>query len=508
MAISDQEYSQKDTPTKIDLKKESKRNQQWQLVLFIGIVVTLAAAIGVSYLQGIQKFYIVAVVFGLSLAVVLFFRPYLGAYLLVFTVFTNLSDLFTESGLPSINQPLVAALLLIVIANIIFSPEKLVPLNRISRIEWALVGYFIVVVLSFAVARNQTDAFADALRLLKNIIILFVIFFTLNNRTKLRSTMDILIISTTVLSVLGILVSLTNTEFTFWGLAQQSDIGQVTGEGASRYGGPIGLSNVWGQVLVVLLPYYLYRFIGAKNNLVTRAFAFFAVGANLLAIFLTGSRGAFIALLVIIPFILLELNLKVPNIFLVGVAGLLVFLLLPATYTSRFVSLLSGENESGQSIGSDEAVVGRLEKMQAGLEMAKDNPFLGVGIGNYNENYWDYAEKLGLEPGITNIQSEEGTRDAHSLYVEIVSETGLFGLGTFLVFAGFLLAGVYKVLQTTKKLNSDSNWRYWLAPIYISLIAYLVSGLFLHGIVFRWWWIIAGLALSAIHLTEYRFRES
>ena len=489
-------------------KSPSQKKQMWNLVLFVGIVITLGSAIAISYLEGVQKFYVIGIILGLSLAVILFLRPYLGAYLLVFTVFTNLSDLFTESGLPSINQPLVAVLLFVVLANMIFSPDKLVPLNKISRIEWSLAAYFLVVLLSIAVANDQNQAFDDALRLLKNIIILFTIFFTLNSRAKLRGAIDVLIYTTTAVTVLGILVSITNSEFTFWGLAQQSEIGQETLEGASRYGGPIGLANVWGQVLVALLPYYVYRFIDEKKNPLVKLFMLGAIVACLLAIVLTGSRGAFVALLVIVPIILFELGFKLTNLIPLAGAGVLILLLLPSIYTSRFVNLLSGENEAGQSIASDEAVIGRLEKMRAGFEMTKDHPFLGVGIGNYGTNYWDYAEELGLEPSITDIQSEEAQRDAHSLYIEIASETGLFGLATFLLFSGFLLVGVLNVLQLTKSLTIDSSWRYWLAPISISLVGYLVSGIFLHGIVFRWFWIIAGLALSAIHLTEHRFRES
>jgi O-antigen ligase len=508
MAISNKDYQQNVSTQKPleDAEKKPKRNQQWQLALFMGIIVTLGSAIGISYLEGVQKFYVLGILFGLSVAVVLFFRPYLGAYLIIFTTFTNLSDLFTESGLPSINQPLVAALLLVVIANVIFSPEKLVPLTRISRIEWALIAYFFVVSLSFAVAENQETAYLSTLRLLKNIVIVFTVFITLNTRRKIRTAIDTMIVTSVILSLLGIFVSLTNSDFTFWGLAQQSDIGQLTGEGAFRYGGPIGLANVWGQVLVVLLPYYIYRFLGENNRPIVKGFMLFAIAVGLLAIVLTGSRGAFVALLVITPIILIELNLKSSNIITLLGIGILIFVLLPTSYTGRFLNLLSGENEAGQSIGTDEAVLGRIDKMRAGIEMTKDHPFLGVGIGNYGENYWEYAEKLGLEPDVINIQSEEGQRDAHSLYIEIASETGLFGLATFLLFVGFLVAGVFKVLRLTKAANTDSNWRYWLAPIYISMIAYLVSGVFLHGIVFRWWWIIAGLALSAIHLTEERFR--
>ena len=213
-------------------------------------------------------------------------------------------------------------------------------------------------------------------------------------------------------------------------------------------------------------------------------------------------------MLVILPLIAFELKIKLPNIFIGLAAATLVFILVPQQYTSRYTSLLIGRTESGAGIGEDEAVQGRLTKMQAGLEMFKENPFLGVGIGNYQSNYWEFAGDFGFEPDATEVEGVEGERDAHSLYIEIMAETGLFGIASFMLYLGFLLVDTYKALIISRDRLDDTRWRYWVAPILFPMIAYMVSGIFLHGVVFRWFWIIGALALSAIHLTELRYKNT
>jgi O-antigen ligase len=146
--------------------------------------------------------------------------------------------------------------------------------------------------------------------------------------------------------------------------------------------------------------------------------------------------------------------------------------------------------------------------MQAGLEMFKRNPFFGVGIGNYSANYWDYADDLGFEPAALDIQSEDMIRDPHSLYIEVLAETGIFGIGAFILFLYFLVTDTYNVLIVSRGRIDDSKWKDWIAPVFFSLIAYLISGIFLHGVVFRWFWLIAAIALSAIHLTENQFKNT
>ena len=80
--------------------------------------------------------------------------------------------------------------------------------------------------------------------------------------------------------------------------------------------------------------------------------------------------------------------------------------------------------------------------MLTGLAMFKENPFLGVGFANYSDNYWSYAGNLGLEASARNVGSESSARQPHSLYIEIMAETGFFGVASFGLYLYYALGSI------------------------------------------------------------------
>lgn len=473
----------------------------WWPFLFMGLVLALAAAIALNYARTSPLLLVSGGLIGLILVVVVLQKPEIGAYLIIFTVFTNLSDLFTEKGLPSINKPLVAIILLGIFANLILKTGKLSPLPKFTRVEGFLAAYFLVVVASFFVSQNQDRALNYILDLAKDIAIGICIYITLNSKEKWKSGINVLLFAVAFVSVLGVIHTLTGSSQTFWGLAQQSAFGQTSDSGELRYGGPIAESNIWGQVLVSVLPISLYRLSRARSPR-SKMLTAFASLFILLAMLFTQSRGAFLALVLVLVLIAIDLRIKSTTLLAVASIGLLLLLLVPSKYTERFRSLDNLFQSSQEGVTQDESVEGRREKMLTGLAMFADRPFLGVGFANYSDNYWSYAGSLGLEASTRNVNSETTARQPHSLYIEIMAETGLFGIATFLGFLGLLLNGLY---QTRNRINEnqknpDPEWPAWISSIMMAIFTFLIAGFFLHGIGFRFIWVLSGLALAAIHL--------
>jgi O-antigen ligase len=69
------------------------------------------------------------------------------------------------------------------------------------------------------------------------------------------------------------------------------------------------------------------------------------------------------------------------------------------------------------------AVLERMAHWQSALSMWSDNPWLGIGIGNYEPVYPRYALPLWPYP----------LGHAHNYYLNIAAETGVFGLASYLV---------------------------------------------------------------------------
>lgn len=476
----------------------------WFPFALIGIVLSAIAVIAINYIGQSSEFLIIGGTIGLILAIAILQKPEFGTYLIIFTVFTNLSDLFTEKGLPSINKPLVGILVLAVLAHIVVRTGRLFPTPKFTLVEFSVIAYCIVVIVSSYVAINPDKSSVFIIDLIKDVAILFCILITLNTRKKWITGANVLILALTFVSFLGFLHTLTGSSETFWGLAQQSAFGQTDSGGELRFGGPIGEANIWGQVLVSIIPFAVYSFFRAKTIISKTAYASSAL-LILLCVFFTQSRGAFLALAAVLLLIILERRIRGPVLVALAVIGVTFLFLLPSRYTERILTLnIFFDTGQENTLSQDESFEGRREKMLTGLAMFTENPILGVGFANYSDNYWDYASNLGLESSARNLTSERAQREPHSLYVEILAETGLLGIMAFLLFFGLIIRNIYQFRKNyrARSRTPDEDWSAWITSTGLSIGTFLIAGFFLHGIGFRFIWILAGLALSIIEISR------
>jgi len=470
----------------------------------MGIVLALAAALAINFTATYPTLLVVGGALGLILTILIFQRSELGAYILIFTVFTNLSDLFTERGFPSINKPLVGIVMFSIFANYILRTGKINTSTRLTRVEIALLAYYLTVLVSSLVATDQSKSFLAIINLTKDIAIGICIYLTLDTKEKLKTGVSVLLIAVTFASILGVIHILSGSTLTFWGLARESAFGQIGNNGGLRYGGPLAESNVWAQILVSTLPIALYQIAKAREPLAKMLSAMAAVFI-LLAMLFTESRGAFLALVIALAFIAIDLRIKATALFALASIGLLLLFLVPSRYTERIKTLdILFKSNQEYGLSQDDAVEGRREKMLTGLSMFRENPFLGVGFANYSDNYWSYAGNLGLESSARDVGSERSARQPHSLYIEIMAETGIFGIASFLAYMGFMLSSLFQARKNKEANQSktDQDWPIWNASIMMCILTFLIAGIFLHGVSFRFIWVLSGLALAIIHITQ------
>jgi len=474
--------------------------------ILIGIALALAAALAINFTATYSSLLVIAGAVGLILTIIIFQKPELGAHMLIFTVFTNLSDLFTEKGLPSINKPLVGIVLFSIFANYVLRTGRLNSSGSIARAAGALLIYFLVILFSSLVAINQSKSFLAIFDLTKDIAVGVCIYLTLDNKEKLKTGVRVLLFAVTFVSILGVIHTLSGSSPTFWGLARDSAFGQIGGSGSLRYGGPIAESNVWGQILVSILPIALYQFVKVREPR-TKFLAAMATLFIFLAMLFTESRGAFLALVVVLTLTALDLRIKANTLLSLASLGLVLLIIVPSRYTERIKTLdLFFQSNQENGLSQDASVEGRREKMLTGLAMFREHPLLGVGFANYSDNYWSYAGNLGLEASASNVGSESSARQPHSLYIEIMAETGIFGIASFATFIFIMLTDLFRarVMNDANNVKVDPGWSLWITSIFLSILTFLVAGIFLHGIGFRFIWVLSGLALAIIHLTQER----
>jgi O-antigen ligase len=260
-----------------------------------------------------------------------------------------------------------------------------------------------------------------------------------------------------------------------------------------RVGGPINAPNLWAQVLVAMSTLVVFRVVYEKQT-IKKFVALFMLGIFLYIILNTYSRGAYLVLAIDAVLILFtfrkRFNVMIP---LAGVALLIVlFSLVPATYRDRFVSLFVVTSDNG--IYQDTSLRGRSSEMLTGLAMFGEHPILGVGAGNYKPNYQRYAQLIGIE-----FRAE--ARDAHSLYVQILAETGILGITAFLGIIYFLFEALNRTCRDIARSPHLADWLPWISALRFAILSYLLTSIFLHNAYIRYLWILVAMALTGIQIT-------
>ncbi|MAG36536.1 MAG: hypothetical protein CL878_09885 [Dehalococcoidia bacterium] len=110
------------------------------------------------------------------------------------------------------------------------------------------------------------------------------------------------------------------------------------------------------------------------------------------------------------------------------------------------------------------SVLERLSQWHAGLRMFQDNYLIGIGIGNYDFYYPEFALADWPQP----------LGHAHNLYLNIAAEAGLLGLGAYVV----LVVAVVRLGRRALRNRHDRASRALAVGILGGLTAYSIHNLF------------------------------
>jgi O-antigen ligase len=135
-------------------------------------------------------------------------------------------------------------------------------------------------------------------------------------------------------------------------------------------------------------------------------------------------------------------------------------------------------------------IYGRAMAWRAGVEMVKSYP-LGVGPGQFEHYSVDYQKSIG-GPMLRLTPS------AHSLYLRVLTENGLFGFGIFLMALGVgVFAGIYEIFKSLKSDEAKFQDMCW---IFSSLVGILVQSFVIDTLHWRHFWIILGFMFGIAKL--------
>lgn len=167
-----------------------------------------------------------------------------------------------------------------------------------------------------------------------------------------------------------------------------------------------------------------------RERKVSRVIGIGAMAALIVVTVETGSRGAMLALLVTMPFLIMQYSLanRLRVGAVLGLMMLLGFMLAPGLALERFALVFEPDQQpkSGNELRVQEEAEGstesRMTVLKRSLEITAQHPLMGVGIGMFPVAENDFAASEGL-PGTW--------RGTHNTYTQLSSETGVTGLVLF-----------------------------------------------------------------------------
>ena len=216
-----------------------------------------------------------------------------------------------------------------------------------------------------------------------------------------------------------------------------------------------------------------------------------AAGLVSLGMLFAFSRGAIVALALVVPFAVAFRLVRMRQVVVAGVLGVLLLFAMPH-YAQRVASL--GEIAL-QALGvapgglrnADGAARGRLTEMKSAGLLFLDHPLLGAGPGLAPLYYEQYA-------GVVGGKVRTGTRRSHNLYLQLAAETGVVGLGAFLFCVGLAFQ---QIDRARRRFERGDRGLWGLAcGLELALMISLTTSLFLHAAYIRYFWILMGLVVA------------
>ncbi len=360
--------------------------------------------------------------------------------------------------------------------------------QKIEKAGFWLVIFLVIGFISLARAENIQLAFYAWFKILEMAGLFFYLRYNFSRLFDFKRLAQVFLVSGFLQAVIGLAQYLNQKSLGLWFFRESPLSPEIAGV-AEIVVGKITLIRAYGSLphpnllavfLFLAIFFFYFLWLKKKKLFIKDCLGLTVFGFLLIAFWLTFSR------LTIIIFILTSLlffswtYLKKPSLRR-RVLGLLTIFIV---FCSLFTILLWPEISTRFSISLNEQAIGlRAFYNQTALSIIGDQPWLGIGLGNF---VWQIRETLHLLAGWLH-------QPAHNLYLLIASELGLIGLVVFLIF----------IFRLLKEVKSREYFGWFI------VLSFLLIGLFDH---FFWtlqqgqliFWLVLGLVAgeNEIRLTK------
>lgn len=233
-----------------------------------------------------------------------------------------------------------------------------------------------------------------------------------------------------------------------------------------RSNGPFAHAPLFGTVMGMILPVYLYLIATTKNR-VFQVANYVALALGFAGLYFTYTRGSWLAgigALLVAVIVNRRHYLKVITPVLVVVPLLAVFVL---GIGKDPVMKVRVENE--------DTMASRVAVAVTALRMWRDNPLVGVGFFRYRYERLNYIDPVDVPVfGTVRVANFRHT-SIHDIYLGPLAETGL--VGTLLQIFIYLM--IFKAFfRQYRNRHGPPHFRYYILPVFGGMfIGYLIGGI-------------------------------
>ena len=239
------------------------------------------------------------------------------------------------------------------------------------------------------------------------------------------------------------------------------------------FGNPMTLAGY----LCLFLPILFVLFLEKKTFDIWKWAIGISLGICFVALLCNGTRGAWLAVAIVISLLLLYYLFRKKRLAILILCGLLavgVGLSQYQPFTNRVASITDTKNQSNAE---------RFLIWNSALHMFEDHPVLGVGLGQYKDNYQKkYISPEAKEPKLGH---------AHNNFMQMLAESGIVG------FAGFLTLITCFIGYSFKRFLQEKNP--YALMMCASTLALVLQGLteynFGNSAVMKCFWLLQGCLL-------------
>ena len=408
---------------------------------------------------------------------------------LAFVLFSRTVDVLSQNfGVPAVGYVLLIALLTALILRFGLEFFQMPP----ARVWQPIVIFVLVILATTIVADDPEISIAYVVELAKNLVFVSAILLAIRCFTDLKLLTGAMVVAGTIPATIGVFQAVSGSRQEFFGYGTFLDQPLVYDSASlvARPGGPVGDPNFFAMTLVPLIPLAIYLGRDTHSTL-TKLAAAAAVMLLIAGTLVTFSRGGLFALAAIGLVLAFFGILRWRTLILISLVLIISLPFLPDNYAGRIEAGSSALTDEGAA-EEDPAVSGRLSEMVAGVRMLTDHPLLGVGIGNYQLHYQEYARPLGIE--------RRTPRAAHSLPIETLAETGVIGFAALAILIGVPMFGLRAIWRAP---GIDPQMRLASQGYFTAICGLLAASVFLHDAYPRYLWLLLAGCFGLILLRDH-----